>query len=186
MQITKKKVSHNWNHEEIWNEYGKMIMQIAHKFKKNYNHTFDELVSEGITHVLEKLHKWNPSKGALSTYIRTTAYYAMLELCYHDTRMKLKNQLQIPTDIHNDKKTRGYLEKEYKPNNWFQNLLSELSEEAKTLVKIVIEAPEELYEVIGITRPVRSKQALKRYMIDVHDWTTREVKETFKEVKSCL
>jgi len=168
------------NHEKIWIDYGKMIMKIAHNMNEKYNKPFDELLSEGVLGVLTKLPKFDPDRGAsMCTYIYRCAYFKMLDYC-------IKPQREIPTEVYtSDEDKNPFIQKETKPN-WLQSFLSELTEEAQHLIKIVFESPEELYHAIKPTRPIRSKNALRDYMIDVHDWKSNDVDQVFKEVAQCL
>ena len=157
--------------EEIWDQYGKMIMGIAHRISKKYPFEYDELLSEGIFAVLKKLSKWDPERSTLCTYIYRCANFGMLDLC-------IKSNHDIPTEIFEN-------EIESKPN-WFYNFLLEVSEETRHLVKIIFEAPEELYESIKPNHPKTSQKSLRTYMIDVFDWDNEQVERAFKEVSACL
>ena len=172
IKTTSKKLC-QLSHEEIWTKYGKMIMKIAHKLSKRYEEPFDDLLAEGTLHVLKKLYKWNPKQSALGTFIYNYAYYGMMEY-----NIICKRRREIPTDIYDP-------EKETKPN-WLKKFMGEISEESHTLIKILFESPEELYHTIRPTSPIRSKKALKDYMIDVMDWSSKDFNTAASEIRQCL
>jgi len=196
MKIKKKK--HNvspLDHEAIWNQYGKMIMGIAHKLSKCYYKPFDELLSEGVMAVFKKLPKWDSSRSSLCTYINQKATFGMLDYCIKPLR-------EIPMDVHRPETDHHHPLREFAINthacidnpfvrkttkpNWFKKFLNELTEESQKLINILFEAPEELYEGIRPNRPKTSQRKLRAYMIDVLDWTTEDVNKAFKEIIKCL
>lgn len=177
--------------EDVWSEFGKMVMKIAHAISEKYKRPYDELLSEGILRVFTKLPKWNPHRASLCTYVHQCATYGMLDYC-------IKPQREIPFSQFSEnphfasagKKeanpwVREMGERETQPN-WLQSFLSEVSEETRHLVKVIFEAPEELYEAIKITQPKTSLKKLRVYMIDVLDWTTEDVNRAFQEMAQCL
>ncbi len=166
------------NHEEIWNKYGNMIMKIAHKLSNRYSKPFDELLSEGVLGVFKKLPSWDPDRSSLCTYIYRCANFKMLDYC-------IKPQREIPMDTYHPGEDNPFIKKDTQPS-WIQSLLNELTEEAQHLIKVIFEAPEELYEAIRPSRPKTSQKKLRAYMIDVLDWTSEDVKRAFKEVSQCL
>jgi len=166
------------NPEEVWNQYEKMITGIALKLSYHYSKPFDEVLSEGIFSVFKKLSNWNPKRSKLCTYVNLCAKGAMLTYC-------IKPQREIPMDTYETGKRNPFIQKETKPS-WFQTFFNELTEETKHLIKIVFESPEELYEGIRPNRPKTSQTKLKNYMIDVLDWTSKDVSKAFKEVSKCL
>ena len=165
--------------EKIWSEYGKMIMKIAHGLSKKYNKPYDELLSEGMFGVLKKLPRWEPKRASLCTYIYRCSYFKMLDLCIKPLR-------EIPMDVYNPVEAKNpFIQKEDKPN-LFQKFLDELSEETRHLIKIIFEAPEELFEAIRPNKPKTSQKTLRNFMVDVMDWTTPDVNRAFAEVIECL
>jgi len=166
-------------HEEVWDKYGKMIMKVAHRLGKKFDMPYDELLSEGVLRVFKKLSRWDESRSSLCTYVYRLAYFGMLDYCIKPLR-------EIPMDAYNpDEDTNPFIQKVTEPN-WFQNFFSELTEETKQMVRIIFEAPEELYEAIKPNTPKTSQKALRNYMVDVIHWSFEDVDRAFKEVAECL
>lgn len=175
--------SHNLNPNEVWTKYEKMIKKIAHRLSKKYEKPYDEVLSEGILEVFSKLKNWNPKRATLCTFIYLEAQGAMLTYC-------IKPYKEVPIGVYlvdeDENKNHPFLRKKYNPNTWIKKLIAELSEEARVLVNTIIESPEELYHAVKPSRPVRSKTALKNYLIDVMDWDSHKFERIFTEVAKCL
>jgi DNA-directed RNA polymerase specialized sigma24 family protein len=183
MKINRCEPTLKWNLEELWSDHEKMIYKVAHEMKARFTHIpFDELVSEGVFVVLKKLGKWDASRASLTTYVYRCAYLAMLD---YGMSVAKKASREIPAPTHSPDEDNPFIQKEAK-SNWFKKFFEEVSEETKTLLRAVVEAPEELLQIVSPSRPIKSKEALKRYMMDVLDWTNVDVELAFAEVQSCL
>jgi len=167
-----------FNSEEIWEQYKKMIVKIGQNLSKKYKVPFDELLSEGVYELLRELPKYNSEKASLCTYVYRSVYFSMLTYC-------IKPYKEIPTDLYNNEEKNPFIQKEAK-TSWIKNFLNELFEEERHLIKIILEAPEELFNIIRPSAPVHSMEALKRYMIDVYDWTTEDFNVICNEIQACL
>jgi len=159
--------------DRIYRRYNKMIMKIAHTMSKKFNKPFDELYAEAMYHVLTRIQEWNPKRGGLCTHVYNCAYFHTWNYC--------KPEREIPHESDNP----TFVEQETKPN-WFKNFLNELSEETQQLVKIIFEAPEELYETVKPNCPKLSKKAIRNYMIDAMDWDEIRIEKSFAEIRQCL
>lgn len=176
----KVKIKH-WNRNTFWDLYGNMIMKMAHSLSKKYGRDFDELLSEGAWGAWSLLKDWNPKRAGKTTWVYRTAYHRMVNLC-------IKKRREIPVDMQasdDDEQAKPILNAEAR-SCFIESFLSELSEEARVFVRTLVEAPEELRDVVKHSRPVSSMRALEAYMIDMLDWTRKDVERVCSEVQACL
>ena len=175
----KIKLSQKPTTESVWNDYHKMIMGIAHKISKQFFKPYDELLSEGIFRVFEKLPKFDPKRSSLCTYVNRCATFGMLDYC-------IKPPKEIPHDSHNAwGEPNKVFDIETKPS-WVKGFLAEVSEETRHLIRVFFEAPEELYEAVRPNQPKTAQKALRTYMIDALDWSQDKVEQAFREISHCL
>jgi len=172
-----------WDWEQLHENYNKLVYKVAIRLQKQYDYSHqidtDELVSEIWVSLMRKGWKHDPDKASLSTWIYQIAYFT-LKSYFRDKFKKAKTLQQSSLD-----------EMEYEPEasdpkGWIYTLLDELSEEAQTLVHVVIEAPEELSEVLSHTAPVKSRKALDSYMVDALDWNWRKLERVRSEITEQL
>lgn len=174
--------STNW--DDVWAKYEKMIKKIAYNMHLRYpRFSFEELLAEGIWGAWSHLQpwhsqQWDPSRSKLSTWIYRTAYHRMKNMC-------MKRQVEFPCSSCSEEEVDRMAEAE-QPFSFIEELKKDLSQEASHLVRIILEAPEELAEVVAPRRPKKSEAAVKAYLIDVLDWTRHEVERAWEEVRVCL
>ena len=181
MKIVMKKQT-NW--EEAWTQYEDMIYKVAHQAMNKYGSTgvsFDEIVSESWMFVMKKMKHYDPKKSAKSTWVWTCAYYGAKNYCVNRLRKKEYSLCvnMSALDQHEEKW-------EPEAKRWIDSLMEEIGEEARELVQTILEAPDELREVMSPTSPYKSNKAIESYMIDVLDWTRKDLLSARQEIISHL
>lgn len=180
MTVTKVKKREVWDWEKAWRDYKRMIYKIAYeshrKYGKSTNVTFDELVSEAWNAVITKSERYDSKISCRSTWVYFTAFYGIKNYCVNRLRRHEYKNINI-----------SECSEEYSaPRGWLDNLFDEISEEAQTLIGVLLEAPEELSNVVSPTTPRRTERAVRSYMIDAMDWTRKEYRRTHKEIERHL
>lgn len=172
----KEELQELYNSGELIKMHQKMILAIAHKIHKRYPaESFDELVSEGYWGIVKGIPKYDPEKSTITTWLYQMAYYQMLSFCTNPVTHR-----DIPTPEEDPVFER--LEEE----SWLNGFLRRLSEDAELLVKAVIEAPEELKNIVRESAPKASCKFLRRYMRRKFHWDAERIEKTWEEVKLCL
>jgi len=210
MKITGIQKKEVWDWEKIWDDYGQMIYKIAHNVMKKYgamvNAEFEELLAEGFQAIIKKSEKYDPARGKKATWIYTCAYYGMVNFCRRYKHKTNPVNLSIVKSSLLGKGTKhtkymcplnmSYLlyresDPEWEPEAidkaiWLKNLLEEIGSEASVMIKTIIEAPDELVKMMSPTAPVSSRKAVDNYLVNVLDWSTKDVDRVKKEIVNCL
>lgn len=164
--------------EEVIKKYQKMVYKIAHSLSRQHGEDFDELVSEGYFAIIKAYPQYNPKKAKLSTWLYTCIWNAMKTYCINP-----KVHRHVPVDFEDPES--GFSELPCK-ESWLSRVFREIGEEARAMIEIALEAPEELADEIRTSAPVSSGKALRAYMIDVMDWTPKKVEKIWREIQTCL
>ena len=157
-------------------QFENMVYGLAHKMKAQFpNEDFDEIVSEGFWGIICMAPKYNPDKGAISTWLYKCIWGHMKNMCEHKGTHR-----HIPTDF-----TDPIFETASK-GSWVSNFLNELSEDASFLARTALEAPKELQHILSDTAPMTSKKHLRKYMKNTKEWTEKRIEKTWGELEECL
>lgn len=168
--------------EDVAKKYGAVINKNAMQLSRRYHIDFEELHAEGIWGAWSQLHNWDPKRGCLCTWIYRTSYHTILNYCL---AQKKREQREIPLQTSSPACEDDIFDIQAR-TSWINSLLLELGEEARMLVSVALEAPEELAEVLRARAPMSSANALREYMIDALDWDEEKVDRTWREVQACL
>ena len=168
--------------DAMYLQYEKMIHNLAHRMRRKYSSLpleHDELVSEGWEAVLRKSGNYDPEKANPSTWVYTCAYYGMQNYCRSKFQRHGHEPVSVIMEEGREPEHRG-------AKHWLNSLLEELSEEAELVVQTILEAPEELQDVISPTSPVRSLRAVESYMVDAVGWSFGRFQRVEREIVQTL
>jgi len=163
-------------------EHLDLIRRIAWNYvKTNPGLEFDDLFSEACIAYLEGVHKFNPKKGKISTYI-----WAIVS-----------NQLNVVvkkeyTRMHNEYTTEAFDENYFDPflgpeqqyiakERW-KDFVENLSIEAYVVYDITINQP---HTYLPTHKPKKCRGIIMRELRD-REWTWEMIWETFREIKLAL
>lgn len=175
---TKAEVEAALSSGELITQFEEMIYKMAWNFSRRFQEDLDELVALGYFGIACFAKEYDPKKSCLSTHIYRIAWHRMSNHCrnkdrVHHTLIDFQDE-ERPFDV------------PAKAEFWLTRLCSEISDEAKALIQIVLEAPEELGDTLRTSAPLTSAKALRAYMIDALDWTPEKVDTVWREVELCL
>lgn len=159
--------------KEGYEDLKNLLYHTAHKFQSTYGGDFDELMSISNLAFVKAYNSYTSSMGAMTTWVRFCAWHAMLHERTNETKARRTRQ--------EDKET-----KTVRPNP-LVDILDELSEDAKRIVRLVLTTPPELQELIessgGNVR--RIKPILSSYLQSI-GWGRRQIELSFAEIKEAL
>lgn len=164
---------------ETYENVENLLNHFVWKFVAKYGGDFDELKSEANVAYMRAYHSFKNGEGCkFSSYVGTCVYRHLLDLSSKKMRgprlRSLTDKEGYQRDVADDVNDCSYLE--------------ELSADARQLVKLVIDTPEDLKEAIvgkgGQPRNYRS--AIKMYAYSYLKWEWDRVLAACEEVKVAL
>jgi hypothetical protein len=152
----------------IWEQFGDMIHNIAWKQKDRHaGISHEELVSDAFYEVLLRLPRYNPDRGALSTFVYQNAYYALLTRACKEKREWCDSELMGADDG-------SIFDQQEARESFLVRARKHLTEEAFEIVQAVADVPWELADELSLRAPVRSRRALHHYMRSEKGWNKKQ------------
>ena len=161
-------------------DYEFLCVNIAQKYAVR-GVPVEDLIQQGLLELLVAEKKWDPVKGTRNKYAAGILHFTMIDVTWR--RKKYSNDRPIIRSAGGDES-----EEEYVPikDGWFSSLCQELSEEAKFLATLIVNAPMELAKDITPRRPKKVREALKTYLIDIKDWEEAQFERIWNELDQAL
>lgn len=153
----------------------KMIYGLCWKFVGN-GLTFDEALSSANEAYARAYHHYDPAAGAsFPTYIYNEVRYALLNRIRDDSNRC--NRVAVDSRPAEAAPARaGYR---------LERLMVDLSDDARLVMRLVIDSPDELGSVLTARSPSRSRRGLWKYLRGL-GWTMGRVSESFEELREAL
>jgi hypothetical protein len=133
-----------------------------------------DFLSLGHTVFMDTLDVWEPKKGSFSTLLTIKLRTGFIDYTRKfdvPVEQTAPDQLdeRSPFDICS-----------------FKDMLSSMSEEAKEIVNIILDAPAETLDIIGTEPPKMIRGAIQRYLHYELGWHWRKIWRAFRELKGAI
>jgi DNA-directed RNA polymerase specialized sigma subunit len=151
-----------------YKSYRKLIFKLARKWHSNLNIDMEDAVSLGnLAYVLAlKTHQYN--KGAFSTHLQNKIE-GRYKNYYNEQKKKRVNTEEILDKI-------PY-------NNYIMELINSLSADALLVVKLVLNSPAELLDIIS---KKMDKKIIAKFLKINYGWNYNKINLVFAEIKEVL
>lgn len=179
--------------EERFIQYRPLAQRVAREYCKKYNRPLYETQDHAdfaLALLLIEPNGHNPQIRPLKQWLTIKIRYHLKEIYLrgrHPNVEGVKETIACYLENSASDQLKDHYEKT--PPNWIQNLLTEVTEETAAVVRIIMEAPEDLLNEIcpekGRTMQ-KKRRNLKAYLIDVLDWEPHDVNVAFEEMITCL
>lgn len=196
----KKKLVSDKRMEKEFKRYQNIARKLASKFSHEYRKPYHQMVEVAeYALALELFGRmlFDKNHGAKkSSWLYTVIFFHLKQVCTRGVHpcpkypgsMQVRIREWVPEIPFSSLKKEDLesIDPEQKPS-MVSKLFSDLGEEARLMVRTVLEAPNELKELITTGRGVRAaREAVRTYMIDELDWTTDEVDKIWSEIQEGL
>ena len=169
--------------EAQWKKHQGFAYKLAKRFAIVYGKEVEDLVGDaqiGIAKAIGPGGSFNPSKGAESTWVHQCIYWELMSVCAGRKRIT-----EISLSGMTNDEDEVQFEPEDKPN-WTDELLKEVGEEARHLLKTIVDAPAEILDLMAPSLCAKARDAVKCYLIDEMDWEKKQFQNAWKEIEVCL
>lgn len=167
--------------DQKFQQFKKIAYKIAANLAEKFHLQYEELAQEGIYWLNQIYSDWdrhfNGEKSKESSWVYQSIYWHLFDFCLDQKKHGINFSVIETDEFKIDPPARS---------DWFGRLLTEISEEAKALVGIIVDAPKEIAEDINIRSPKRAQEAIKSYLIDYEDWSISKFYEKWREVQAAL
>lgn len=170
---------------ETYSDVAKLVFSTIRKFRKKYGNLagdMDEVVSEAHWHFVRAYQRYDNTrfKSSFPTYCRFLIWHELLEAMRR--RMAQQRRQGVQVDFPEELPARE------PPVFNIPDFVEGLSEDAQQVVKIALDAPKDVQLSVmirGGNTPQNIRLSIREYLKDL-GWTTREITDTFLEIRRAL
>ena len=156
---------------EEYNRIKGLVHQLAWKFQKRFGGNFDEWLSEANSAILEAFPKWSPERGKLTTFTYYVVYNALTSYGTRETRDRDRERRTADLEATPQRQTDVEI------------LLSDLSEDAKTVCRLLFDGWEQKMQRWSRKRIL---QWIRTNLWNGGDWSMIRVSLAFAELKGVV
>ncbi len=157
--------------EVTYRETENTIYQLCWKAQKRWGGEFDDYLSSANVAWVNAYQKFDFSRGVkFNTYVYRAIWNALLD--EYSSQVKwVKNNKSMPEEVE-------FAEK----HSRFTSLMSDMSEDARIIIQLVLEAPSDLRDLLSAKQPQQSRQNLWAYLRGL-GWSMARTVDAFSELK---
>ena len=157
-----------------YEDYQKMIYNLAHRFHRTTGIELDELIGCGNLKFMDCQNNYDPMLASFSTYLTIQIKGMFLEMA----RKRSNYPYFVPeVEIVNEPIAEETL--------FFKEIISELSDDAKEVISIVFNTPLELVAmVLDLDQPRGLNKSQISKFLRKQGWPFCKIEQTFKEISA--
>ena len=160
----------------------KLIYKLSWKFSRTTGIPFEDLVSEATVAWLSAAERFDPAKGAPSTYAYHVIHNhlaSLAQVSLRETTIDDEEKMESTFSSIPSRRPSPHHELE------FRQLVLSMSKEAQEVCSILFHAPEELSKLAKNDMPKSIRGALKGSLRS-RGWSWPKIWKTFEEIKTAL
>ena len=202
----------------VFEEFEWVARDVASHVSKRFDRVYEDMLDIAVFALVVELFDrrgYDPTKHTkLSSWLWRVVYYYLLEVCTrgkHPRQDDIREQPLRETTFTDRQRSKDTLDINLGENpnsafariygddptdpedrhHWLDNLLQEISEEARALVHTIVEAPAEIaHEFLdhrrGRPNTNRQREAVHAYLVNELDWSHAKFFRAWREVEACL
>ena len=162
---------------ETYEDVERLIWDVVHTFHRKHGFQYgtpQELFSEACMGFMVAYRIYNPAKGSFSTYVRMVANHVLLEMMRNET----KRRVRFHTSTEDEPTANP-------PAFSVAEFLDEVSEDAKAIVMLVLDTPNDLLRAMQSEEKDSVKYLLRQYLSGM-GWAADRITECFTEIAHAL
>ncbi len=171
---------------ETYSDTERLIVKIAHDFHRKYGNTYgtvEELISIGNESFM-KAYNSDKGKSSFVTWLFIQVTHGILD----EIRRRTKRQKRLPESTNGLDSVSYSAALAQPPLKFFlHEFLDELTDDAKLVVELVLDTPNDLLEIMREDNGNRKKASasIRQYLLGC-GWTVKRIMESFAEITCCL
>lgn len=173
---------------EIFQQFQPMVTSLAKKLARGNQARFQELCVEGASKLGLAIAEWAGDNDRCSASFRGTRT-ARSTWCYHILYWAMLTHIR-KMDRHPvvsaEECGEAGRELRAKQTPWLQRVFSDLGEDARTIVSLIVMAPVELMDEMRVATARRARTAVWTYLSQQYDWDEERIESAWSEVAAEL
>ena len=167
--------------EKVWGEVEHLVTHICNLFRTKHGGDPEDLQDTAVQVFVDVYRSWREGEAPFTSFLSTCIYRRLLD-------EKRKNLRINPIRIDRGSVKYGELEQSLQIEDTsrtfnYSEFLEEMTEDARIVVKLVLETPPEISKIIegkgGHPKNVRS--TIRQYLLQLN-WTYSRINESFSEI----
>ena len=171
--------------ETVYSEVEHLITHICNVFRSKHGGDPEDLLSTATQVFVDVYKSWRDGEAPFTSFLSTCIYRRLLDEKRKNLRIK-PIRINQGASKYGDMKQPFEIEDTSRTFN-FSDFIEEMTDDAKMVVKLVLETPPEIAEIIegkgGHPKNVRS--TIRQYLIELN-WTYTRINESFSEIARVL
>lgn len=161
---------------ETYDDVKNLVHATAYQFMSKFGGDADTVISEAYDYYMGAYRLWDPNRNmSFPTFVRRCIWLGLLESLRKKIRRGNKVTLSDMTeDLYADKDQFNLVD-----------FLDGLTEDAKTVVNLILDTPRSIAVLFEDKKPAAIKNLLKDYLFAL-GWGVERVEETFSEIQENL
>jgi len=170
--------------DETYGDIEKMIYNICWKMQRKFGGDVEEYVSVANEAFAEKQDRYDPSRGAFTTFIWVVVRNAIRTWLGKER----KSRMFFVEELDVDSSTEGHgVPFPFRSRFDIEDFYRTASEDAVEVVKMIMQSPIEIMDAITVTERGRTsvRQSIRQYYRNL-GWGVMRIAEAFNEIKESL
>lgn len=159
-------------------DYEKLIISRAWTWQQKTKWEIEDLIAEGNLVFCKILNDYDPKKSAFSTYL-----FNSLQMHYGNL-VNTANCQKAPKQATEDSIFCESVNINPEQETMFRQIINDLPNDAKEVVRAIFETPMEIIEILGIKKMTRN--TLQKYFSQFRGWSQSRIWKAFSNIQQGL
>jgi len=171
--------------EETYFDVEKMLCQLSWKYARLWGIDYNELRSVANVAFMDAYKSWNAERASFITHLYYSVTYRLTDFRTQHVRhvARFKSGLR---KISNPQEEVGFESVPDRVPHPIVELLSQISDDAKTIVQLVADLPEDLAFIARLKKRGKAKRELWRYIKNHWGWSLPRTMAAFTEIQELI
>lgn len=161
--------------EQNYVDVSRLVNKLAWNYVKTHGGDFDEVLAQANEAYVMAAASYVPEKSRFTTWVYQQVWFRL-------------RKIRRGRSVRTVELTEEALEQREAKTNWLECLMAEISDDARTVVRVLVESPTDVLKALFGARPcgVKARKKLLRHMRREHGWSIARVLSAFSEIKEAL
>lgn len=160
--------------EEAYRKYLSHLTWLANLFSNQFRRDFDDTFGECQVVFVKAYEGWTPGGAPFRSYLHQACWYEISKTNRRDLRLKTTELIESYDDVADEE-----------PSFSISDLLRGVGDDARAILEMALDAPEEIEHIILNESPTKARVAIKRAFRS-SGWGRKRLNSAIQEIKEAL